>query len=88
MAGLREREREILRRIRFLLAEQILPQFTVEDVAQVIRSAISPKVLGPYGISTMMLNHRDKLGVEYFTKVLNLLLATLGRVDRQECQQK
>ncbi|XP_058982740.1 probable RNA-directed DNA polymerase from transposon BS isoform X1 [Musca domestica] len=69
-------KRRVLRRIRSLPAEEEPPQFTMGDVANVIRNAKSSKALGPDGISMVMLKQLDTPGVEYLTKVLNLSLAT------------
>ena len=69
-------KRRVLRRIRSLPAEEVPPQFTMGDVAYVIRNAKSSKALGPDGISMCMLKQLDEPGVEYLTNVLNLSIAT------------
>ena len=51
-------KRRVLRRIRSLPAEEEPPQFTMGDVANVIRNAKSSKALGPDGISMVMLKHK------------------------------
>ena len=69
-------KRRVLRRIHSLRVEESPPQFTVGEVADVIKSAKSSKALGPDGISMYMLKQLDIPGVEYLAKTLNLSLAT------------
>lgn len=68
--------RRVLRRVRSLSAEETPPQFTVRDVANIIRNVKLSQALCPHGISMVKLKQLDKLGVMYLTKVLNLSLAT------------
>lgn len=69
-------KKRISRSTRSLPAEEVLPQFTLKDVAQIISS--SSKALGYNGIFIVMLKHLDVCGVKYqIIKLLNLSLATL-----------
>lgn len=69
-------KRKVLSRVRTLPDEEAPTQFTMGDVANVIRNAEPSKAFCPDGISMVLLKQLHTTGIECLTKVPNLSLAT------------